>query len=187
MISSIVHTGLVASSLAMDAFAASCGVGASSRENRLFLGLRLGGICGFFQFLMPLLGWFLGMRFAGHLEAWDHWIAFGLLALVGIHMIREAGERKEARKGPEALSWLLLLCIGFATAIDAFAVGAGMAFLDQPILPLALAAGAITALASFLGVVLGRNMGCLAGRHLETAGGVVLILLGLNILRLHLL
>ena len=187
MISFIVHTGLVASSLAMDAFAASCGIGASSRENRLLLGLRLGGICGFFQFIMPLLGWLLGMRFAQHLEAWDHWIAFGLLALVGIHMIREAREEKEARKDSETLSWLLLLCIGFATAIDAFAVGAGVAFLNQPILPLALTAGGITALASFLGVVIGRNIGCIAGSWLETAGGAVLILLGLNILRLHLL
>lgn len=187
MISAMVHTGLVASSLAMDAFAASCGIGASSRENRILLGLRLGGICGFFQFLMPLLGWLLGMRFARHLEAWDHWIAFGLLALVGIHMIREAREEKEARREAATLSWLLLLCIGFATAIDAFAVGAGIAFLNQSVLPLALAAGGITALASFVGVVIGRNIGCTAGPWLETAGGTVLILLGLNILRLHLL
>ncbi|HOO64360.1 MAG TPA: manganese efflux pump MntP family protein [Synergistaceae bacterium] len=187
MLSSAVHTGLVACSLAMDAFAASCGVGASSRESKVFLGLRLGGACGFFQFIMPLLGWLLGTRFAHHVAAWDHWIAFGLLALVGIHMIREAWEEKKARKDPQALSWLLLLCIGIATAIDAFAVGAGMAFLNEPILPLALAAGVIAALAAFAGVALGRHAGCLAGPWLETAGGAVLILIGLNILRLHFL
>jgi len=186
MISTAMHTGLLACSLAMDAFAASCGIGASSRENKLFLGIRLGGICGFFQFLMPLLGWLLGIRFAGHLEAWDHWIAFALLAMVGIHMIREAREEKKARKNSETLSWLLLTFVGIATAIDAFAVGAGLAFVEQPIFPLALTAGIVTALASFTGVALGRNVGCLAGPWLETAGGIVLILLGCNILRVHL-
>ncbi len=179
---------LSAVSLSMDALAASLGIGA-------FLGaatggaaaLRVAGACGGFQFAMPLAGWFLGSRFLVFISGYDHWVAFGLLALVGGNMIRESFKPEDPACPPSDPSCgIALLTVAVATSIDALAVGVSFAAVGAPVMVLASWSGAITAFACFGGVLAGFRVGQLLGRKVEFAGGLVLCLIGANILRVHL-
>ena len=173
-------------SLAMDAFAMSICVGACTVGSPWRPASRLGLACGTFQFFMPLLGWKLGMASARWFSFWDHWLAFGLLAFVGGGMVCDflRGGEEECRDVTRSLR--LLLTVALATSIDAFVVGAGFALVKKPVLDLALLAGVFTALTCVLGVCIGRFVGCRFGRRVELIGGVLLILIGLNILLTHL-
>lgn len=121
------------------------------------------------------------------MAALDHWLAFGLLAFVGGGMIRSAFAPPEPCEGDATASAKALLSLALATSIDAFVVGAGFALVNKPVLPLALLAGAFTALACAAGIHLGRFVGCRFGKRVELIGGLLLILIGLNILVSHLL
>ena len=180
---------LSAASLAMDAFAVALCMGASGgKAATTNAALRLGATCGAFQFFMPLVGWFVGSHALGLISSFDHWVAFGLLAFVGGNMIRGSfNDADESPEVPDPTKSLALLYLAVATSIDALAVGASFALSARPVLPLAVGAGVITALLGFLGVHFGRYVGCKMGKRVEFAGGVVLILIGLNILREHIL
>ncbi|MDL2264647.1 manganese efflux pump MntP family protein [Synergistaceae bacterium OttesenSCG-928-I11] len=179
---------LSATSLAMDAFAISMCIGATTSGARWASGLRLGLICGAFQFFMPFLGWLGGEFAASYISAFDHWIAFGLLAAVGGNMIRESWNRAETEIYDEdPTKKITLLYLALATSIDALAVGASFGISKRPVFALAAASGAITAVLCFVGIYIGRLAGCKIGKKVEAAGGLVLILIGLNILREHLL
>lgn len=180
---------LSAASLAMDAFAVALCMGASGGgAATINAALRMGAACGAFQFIMPLGGWFLGSHALNLIASFDHWVAFGLLAFVGGNMIRGSfGEPEASADVPDPTKSLALLYLAVATSIDALAVGASFALSARPVLPLAIAAGIITAALGFLGVHLGKYVGCKMGKRVEFAGGVVLILIGLNILREHIL
>ncbi len=147
----------------------------------------MGAACGLFQFFMPLGGWMMGGWSARLMAALDHWLAFGLLAFVGGGMIRSAFAPPEPCEGDATASAKALLSLALATSIDAFVVGAGFALVNKPVLPLALLAGAFTALACAAGIHLGRFVGCRFGKRVELIGGLLLILIGLNILVSHLL
>jgi putative Mn2+ efflux pump MntP len=168
----------------MDAFAVSLCVGAGMRGAVGGVAIRLGGACGAFQFFMPMVGWLLGAYALGMISSFDHWVAFALLAFVGGNMIRGSLSKGETCP-PDPTRPLTLLYIALATSIDALAVGASFAITDRPVLSLAAASGLITVVLCVLGVVFGRRAGARFGSRVECAGGVILILIGLNILREH--
>jgi putative Mn2+ efflux pump MntP len=150
---------------------------------------------GGFQALMPLLGWMLGSQLGALVRAWDHWIAFALLAAIGGKMIWEArGEQDEARgyareqnlETRDPLGAHVLFALGIATSVDALAVGITLPILNAPLVPAIATMGVTTALLSALGLFVGRRFGAAIGRRLDLVGGVLLIGLGARILIQHL-
>lgn len=178
---------LLAIAMSTDAFAAAVGKGAAMREPRLPQALRVGLIFGVIEGVTPLLGWALGSAAAPYVTAWDHWIAFVLLVLLGLRMI-QAGLRPDGvgAEAPRNHGFWALAATGFATSIDALAVGVGLAFLEVNILLVAAAIGLTTLLMVTAGILLGRVLGALAGKRAEIGGGVLLIAIGATILVQHL-
>lgn len=171
----------------MDAFAVSVSSGISTPGFGWRQALKMGIYFGFFQFAMPLVGWFLGSSVSTYIEAVDHWIAFGLLALIGGHMIWESSTKPCGREdGPVALTAGRLTVLAVATSIDALAVGVSLAFVTSDILPAAAVIGVVAFCLSVLGGLAGRRLGCLFQRRAEIAGGLVLVGIGVKILVEHL-
>ena len=175
--------------LSMDAFAVSVckglGMTKSSVKGGLLCGLWFGG----FQALMPLIGFFLGTLFAAAIEAVDHWIAFGLLAIIGVNMLKEALSKEEACDcgGNADLSVKTMFIMAVATSIDALAVGISLAMVGNVNIFFAVTLiGICTCLLSMLGVKIGNVFGSRFENKAEIAGGVILILLGVKILLEHL-
>jgi putative Mn2+ efflux pump MntP len=138
--------------------------------------------------MTPLAGWALGYAAADYVKAWDHWIAFVLLLVLGGRMLLgalKAADGEEPAK-PARHGFWLLVATGFATSIDAMAVGVGLAFLDVNITTVALAIGFATFAMVTLGVMVGRLLGHIAGRWAEAVGGLLLIGIGSVILFEHL-
>lgn len=182
-----VATLFLAFAMSTDAFAAAIGKGAALNRPHWREALRTGLIFGVIEALTPLVGWFLGKAAAQHVSAWDHWIAFTLLFVLGARMIMNGFAAQDVEeKKPAAHSFWLLALTGFATSIDAMAVGAGLAFVDVNIYSTAAAIGLATMAMVTIGVMLGRVIGHVAGRRAEMAGGVVLIGIGSIILAEHL-
>lgn len=176
---------LLAVGLSMDAFAVSICKGLALGRPKLWQMAVVGAWFGGFQALMPLLGYLLGSSFQQYIQSIDHWIAFGLLAFIGANMIWEA--RGGAEEGQSAsLHWRPMLLMAVATSIDALAVGVTFAFLRVNILFAVSAIGVTTFLLSALGVRMGGVFGQRWRGRAEVCGGVILILLGLNILLEHL-
>lgn len=175
---------LVGIGLAMDAFAVSMCKGTAIRHPDIRSVLIVGLWFGAFQMIMPIIGYYLGGSFYSYIEDYDHWIAFILLALIGVNMIREAlsGE-EEAVDGDLGFRTMLILAI--ATSIDALAVGISLAMTGEGILASAAAIGVITFLISAFGVKAGSIFGDRFGSKAELFGGAVLILIGLKILLEH--
>lgn len=175
---------LVALGLAMDAFAAAVAAGVAIRRPTLTDALRISTAFGAFALLMPVLGWLLGSGFRKIVTDWDHWVAFGLLGVVGAKLIYDALRRGRGGK-EETMAGFgtgALIVASFATSVDCVLVGVTLAFLDVAIVTAALVIGAVTFLASAIGVRLGRAFGPLLGKKAEIAGGLVLIALGVKIL-----
>ncbi|MGF6569322.1 putative Mn2+ efflux pump MntP [Paraburkholderia sp. GAS333] len=182
-----VATLFLAFAMSTDAFAAAIGKGATLHRPHWREALRTGLIFGAIEALTPLIGWFLGKAAAQYVSAWDHWIAFALLLVLGARMVRNGFRTPQAEEEkPATHSFWLLAVTGFATSIDAMAVGAGLAFVDVNIYSTAAAIGLATTLMVTIGVLLGRVIGHVAGRRAEMAGGVVLIAIGCTILAEHL-
>ena len=177
---------LLAVGLSMDAFAVAICKGLALKKiqfsHMLIVGLWFGG----FQALMPLIGYFLGAQFKDAIAAYDHWIAFGLLSLIGGNMIREALFEKEEPETDSALSFRSMLLLAIATSIDALAVGVTFAFLDVNIWTSVALIGVTTCVLSMIGVKVGSVFGAKYEKKAECVGGVILILLGLKILLEHL-
>lgn len=172
--------------LSMDAFAVSVckglAIGRARWRQALVAGLWFGG----FQALMPLIGAFLGEQFKDQIMAFDHWIAFGLLALIGLNMVREALS-KEEETASASLSCKAMLPLAVATSIDALAVGVSFAFLRVNVAAAVSFIGVTTLTLSTVGVKLGSLLGMRCKRWAELAGGAILVLLGVKILVEHLL
>lgn len=176
---------LLAVGLSMDAFAVAICKGLAMDKVTLQRAAVVGLWFGGFQGLMPLLGWLLGSRFAAYITAVDHWIAFALLVLLGINMIREARCPDEEDTNA-SLAFRVMLPMAVATSIDALAVGVSLTCMEVDILTAAGVIGAVAFCLSVLGGLLGRRLGCLFQRRAELAGGIVLILIGVRILIEHL-
>ena len=182
---------LLAVGLSMDAFAVSVCKGLAMKKATLKAEATCGLWFGGFQMLMPVTGFFLGSLFAEAIEAFDHWVAFGLLAIIGINMLKEALEKKdESGDNPEKdadLSVKTMFLMAVATSIDALAVGISLAMVGSVNIWLAAAfIGICTCLLSALGVKIGNVFGSRYEKKAELAGGVILILLGVKILLEHL-
>jgi putative Mn2+ efflux pump MntP len=178
---------LIALSMAMDAFAVCLGAGAQNLTPGRRSVFRLAFHFGLFQFLMPVIGWFAGISIVRYISAYDHWVAFGLLAFVGIRMIRSGfdPESEEQRKDPSR-GWTLVL-LAFATSIDALAIGFSLSLVGVTIWYPAVIIGLVTGLISWLGVALGNRMGQRFGKRMEIIGGIILVIIGVRILLAHLL
>ena len=180
----MVEIFLIAVSLALDAFAVSVSSGISIPGFGPRQAVKMGLWFGTFQFLMPLLGWLLGSSVSQYIEAVDHWVAFGLLAVIGGKMAWESLRRG---CGEEAdLSARRLCVLAIATSIDALAVGVSMAFMSVHILASAAVIGVVAFALSVTGGLVGRRLGCLFQRRAELTGGLVLIAIGVKILIEHL-
>ncbi|WP_456388339.1 manganese efflux pump MntP [Desulfolithobacter sp.] len=177
----------LATALAMDAFAVSMAAGALLRpvsRRQLF---RLSFHFGLFQGLMPIGGYLAGLSIAGFIAHWDHWIAFGLLLLIGGRMILEAlrpGEDEASSVDPSR--GLTLVMLAFATSVDAFAVGLTLALISVTIWIPALTIAVVTTAWCVTGVLLGARFGSIWGRKVEVLGGLILVGIGFRILFSHL-
>ena len=176
---------LIGVGLSMDAFAVSICKGLTARQATLGRCLTAGAYFGGFQALMPVAGYLLGAQFKDAITAVDHWIAFGLLAVIGGNMIREALSGGEEEADP-SLGAKAMLVLALATSIDALAVGVGFAFLNVNIAAAAGFIGAVTFTLSAAGVKAGAVFGARYKSRAEITGGVILILLGGKILLEHL-
>jgi manganese efflux pump family protein len=176
---------LIAVSLAMDAFAVSTACGVQIAVVRYGHVLRVALAFGFFQFMMPVIGWLAGSTFSAWLLAVDHWVAFGLLFIIGVRMMWQSFRAESAPARDPTRGWNLLV-LAVATSIDALAVGLSLAFLDTSIWYPALVIGLVAAVLSAAGALFGCRLGHRFGVWAERAGGLVLIGIGVRILVQHL-
>ena len=177
---------IIAFGLAMDAFTVSLGVGTTGKANALRPVFRLSFHMGLFQGLMTFLGWLAGSSIAGLIANFDHWIALGLLAFVGIRMIR-SGLNPDLELHPQDASrGLSLMIVCIATSIDALAVGLSLAMLKVHILNTSLVIGGVTTGLSLVGLFSGNQLGEHFGKRMEILGGLLLTGIGLRILLNHL-
>ena len=177
----------LALAMSTDAFAAAIGKGASLHKPRFSEALRTGLIFGVIEAITPIVGWGIGQVATQYVESWDHWIAFTLLLVLGVHMIYNGLKHEEAEEEkPNQHSFLILAVTAFATSIDALAVGVGLAFVNVNILVAASAIGIATTVMVTIGVMLGRVLGTVVGKRAEIIGGIVLMLVGATILYEHL-
>ena len=178
---------LLAVGLAMDAFAVSICKGLATTKASLKGSLICGTWFGGFQALMPLIGFFLGALFADAIKAFDHWVAFILLAIIGINMLKEAFGSCDCEEHDADFSAKTMFIMAVATSIDALAVGISLAMAGVSNIFLAvLLIGLMTCSLSALGVKIGNAFGCKYEKKAQIAGGVILILLGTKILLEHL-
>lgn len=181
---SILSISAIGVGLAMDAFAASICKGLALTKRDFTKNLKVGICFGFFQALMPILGFYLAKTFADKIKFIDHWVAFLLLAFIGFNMIKESQIATcDIDNGFDIKS---LIMIGIATSIDAMAVGVSFAFLNVEIFSAAFVIGIITLFISILGVSIGNIFGIKYKQMSELAGGLILIGMGLKILIQHL-
>ena len=177
---------MIAIGLSMDAFAVSIAAGSSEWLTSKRAAIRLSFHFGLFQFLMPIFGWFLGIKIQPLIEAADHWIAFLLLLMVGSRMIRSGLEKNPKSFSDDPSRGLTLVVLSIATSIDALAIGLGLAMLRITIIYPSLVIGIITAGLSFLGIRMGNRLGKKFGKKMEVIGGFILITIGSRILISHL-
>jgi putative Mn2+ efflux pump MntP len=178
----------IAVALAMDAFAVAIATGVTLKQVSLRQTFRLSWHFGLFQAMMPVIGWGLGSSVRSYMEAYAHWIAFALLALVGSNMLKEAilsDEDEKAKPLKDSTKGLTLVMLSVATSIDAMAVGLSMSMLQVSIITPALIIGIVAGLFTIFGLHLGKRVARLTwlSTWAEIVGGLVLWLIGLNILR----
>jgi len=179
-------TLITAVALAMDAFAVSLGIGTTQVANSPRPVFRISFHMGFFKGLMTLLGWLAGTTIARLISAVDHWVALGLLAFVGVRMIRSGFDAENNPVKSDPSHGITLVILSLAVSIDAMAVGLGMAMLDTPIVAPSIIIAAVSLGFSLLGLRLGNRLGIKFGKRMEILGGALLIAIGLRILFTHL-
>ena len=171
--------------LSMDAFAVAICKGLSSKHFNQKHAVIIALYFGTFQALMPAIGYLLGSRFQQSITAYDHWIAFILLALIGGNMIKESFDHETETSSP-SIHFQEMLILAIATSIDALAVGISFAALSVDIVPAVSLIGVTTFIFSVAGVAIGHTFGARYEKPATIVGGVVLILIGLKILLEHL-
>jgi putative Mn2+ efflux pump MntP len=172
---------LIAVGLSMDAFSVSVCKGLTTKRFLWRTALVCGTWFGVFQALMPIVGYYLGAQFQGFIDIYTHWIAFGLLLLIGANIIREAVWGKE-EKQDSSLGFKTMLLLAIATSIDALAVGVSFACIQVNIWTAISIIGVTTFLFSMLGVKIGNVFGSKYEKSAGIIGGIILILMGLKIL-----
>ncbi len=178
----------IAVALSMDAFAVSVATGATLKRVSVRQTFRLSWHFGLFQAIMPVIGWSAGLSVRSFIESYDHWVAFGLLMVVGIHMIREAFRgRGPDETEKDQTKGLTLIMLSVATSIDALAIGFGLSMINLNIWIPAIIIGLVAGLVTMVGIRLGEKLGSvsLLSRSSGIVGGIVLLAIGVNILREH--
>ncbi|MBS5116050.1 MAG: manganese efflux pump [Erysipelotrichaceae bacterium] len=179
----VIELFMVAVGLSMDAFAISICKGLTLRKMEWDKSLITGIYFGFFQAMMPLIGYVLGIQFSQSITNFDHWIAFILLSYIGINMIKES---KEDETQNQSFGFKTMLPLAIASSIDALAVGITFAFLNVNIINAVIFIGITTFIFSFFGVKIGNVFGSKYKSKAELCGGIILILMGVKILIEHL-
>ncbi len=182
---SFVEILFVAIGLSLDAFAVSLSIGASGVAPTRRAAVRLSFHFGLFQFLMPVIGWFLGSRVAPYIESYDHWIAFGLLGFVGGHMVWASFFPEHAKNMDDPTRGRMLVLLSVATSIDALAIGLSLAMLSVDVLYPSMVIGIVTFLFSLSGMVFGTKLNERFGQRMMLIGGAVLIVIGVRVLIEH--
>jgi putative Mn2+ efflux pump MntP len=175
----------LALALSMDAFAVAIACGMNLAVMTPRHAFRLSFHFGLFKFLMPVIGWLVGRELASTIGAFDHWVAFGLLAFVGGKMLLEARDDKDAESKTDPTRGMMLITLSLATSLDALAVGLSLAFLDVSIYVPSVIIGAVAASLTAVGMAFGNRIGNRWGRWAEAMGGCVLILIGVRIVFSH--
>jgi manganese efflux pump family protein len=183
----LLTTIAIAAGLSIDAFVVSVTGGATIRPLKFRNALKIALAFGLFQAFMPVIGWAAGVTLEIYIREYDHWVAFGLLTLIGGRMIYNALSKNGGDKNFDILKFTTLLLLAIATSIDALAIGFSFALLDTSIIRPVLIIGAITFSLSLLGVYIGNRLGSFFEKKLELAGGIILILIGIRILMEHLI
>ncbi len=166
--------------MGMDVFSVSMAVAAGPRLPRQ--SFRLSFHFGLFQFLMPLLGWAVGRSIIGYVQQFDHWIAFGMLAGIGLHMILEGLKPEEDKSTFDRSKGWSLVVLSVATSVDALGVGLSFGVLGTRILGPALVIGTVSSAMSLVAIRLGRRLRSSLGHRMEIVGGLILISIGLKML-----
>lgn len=183
----MIQTAIIAFSLSTDAFAASIAKGARFPSLSMLRATGIAAGFGVLEALAPLLGYLLGKQFEGVIQDWDHWVAFGLLSLLGARMIwksfQEANETVSAVAAP---TWGVVALTALGTSVDASAVGVTLALVSDNIPVTLIAIGLVTFVMTFIGLRLGGMIGEKVGRWAEGLGGVGLAVIGAHILFTHL-
>lgn len=182
---SFIELMMIAVGLSMDAFAVSICKGLSIKKLCLHHLLIIGCYFGVFQAIMHLLGYLLGIRFQEIISSIDHWIAFIILGIIGINMIRSSQEEEKTYSNSLYIGTMITLA--FATSVDALAVGITSAFLNIQIIPAVVFIGIVTFFLSACGVKVGNVFGSRFQSKAVVAGGIILILIGTKILIEHLI
>lgn len=177
----------IAVALSMDAFAVSITCGASIKQSHLKHSVTVALFFGFFQAVMPLVGWVAGSTFAEFIKSIDHWIIFFLMLFIGLKMIFESGSLKDNPKRLNFTSYKLLLLLSLATSLDAFALGLSLSFLQIKIFMPAVIIGLVTFVLCVAGGYIGRAAKHVFADKIEILGGLILIFIGTKILFEHLI
>lgn len=176
---------LIGIGLSFDSFAVSVSCGLMRQEIKFKQAAFVAASLAFFQAFFPVIGWYLGIKFNNLIVSVDHWIAFGLLAIIGIKMIVEGFKTEGLLKSFNPFNLKVLLGLSVATSIDALVVGLSFGFLDLPILFPVIVIGCVTFIASMLGMLFGKNVPAKRSHQSIILGGIILIAMGIKILVEH--
>jgi len=177
---------LIAISLSFDTFAVSISSGLVLKKIDFYNATKIAVTLAVFQAVMPLIGWLAGSGIKSYAESFDHWIAFGILGLLGGKMIYESFKTDPEDRSFNPLDIKVMIGMAIATSIDALVVGFSFALLNYQILFSIAIIGVVTYIVAMLGMLFGKNIGSRIGRRMEVLGGLMLIIIGLKILFEHL-
>jgi len=179
----------IAIGLNFDSFAVSISTGLVVKHIKFRQATKIALVLAFFQALMPVIGWFIGSQVKDYISNYDHWIAFGLLSIIGVKMIIESlkKEKEEEKKDFNPFKPIVLIGMAIATSIDALIVGVSFAFINVNILFSAGLIGVLTYIVAMLGMLFGKKAGKWFGKKMEIIGGSILIIIGIKILLEHLM
>lgn len=184
-IDSLIPTLGIAFALGCDAFSVGLALGTRSLTRRA--SFRLWFHFGLFQFLMPLIGWYIGSYYLQRVNAYDHWIAFGVLALIAIKMLYESlqpPEQDALESAFDPTRGVSLITLSIATSIDALGVGLGMGITGSAVIAPAVIIGLVAGVMTYVGIRLGRQLSLRFGKRMESIGAVVLLVIAVRLLGL---
>ena len=176
----------IAFALGIDAFSVALGAGAFLEKTTSRQKFRLSFHFGFFQFIMPIIGWLVGSYIETYVSEWDHWIVLIILSVIGVKMICDSIKKDSSGISKDVTKGAVLIVLSIATSIDALAIGFGIALIQGDILMPAIIIGIVAAIMTLVGILIGEKISARIGKKAGIIGGVILILIGLKVVIEHL-